>query len=256
MKNDIQSYEQASEVVTPAAASVPQPAGAESMMAIISKAATDERFDVEKLERLMGMYERMQDKQAEVEFNSAMAQMQVEIPSIAERGVGHNIKYATLEDILDVVRPIMHKYGFALVFKVDNTPDSIKVTGVLMHAAGHSIETSMSLPSDTSGSKNRVQALGSSTSYGKRYVLSALLNIATRGEDDNGYGAVPDISVTVAQAMTMQRLLDKCKPETVAGFTKLYGQPTAVSKSDFNTAMAQLEVAVKRDSESNADASD
>ncbi|WP_340146807.1 ERF family protein [Halomonas sp. PA16-9] len=43
----------------------------------------------------------------------------------------------------------------------------------------------MLLPADISGNKNAVQAFGSSTSYGKRYVLSALLNI-TRGQDDNG----------------------------------------------------------------------
>ncbi len=220
----------------------------DAMMAMISKAATDPSFDIEKLERLMQMKERMDNKQSQVAFNASMAAMQIDIPSVAERGKGHNIVYATLEDILDVVRPIMHKHGFALSFKVDNTTDSIKVTGVLMHQAGHDIETSMVLPSDTSGSKNKVQALGSSTSYGKRYVLCALLNIATRNEDDNGFAAIPDVSVTVAQATTIQNLLDKCNPDTVKGFTGIYGDPTAISKGEFNKAMAQLQKAVQRDS--------
>jgi hypothetical protein len=219
-----------------------------AMMTMISKAATDPSFDVSKLEKLLEMKERMDNKQAQVAFNAAMARMQADIPSIAERGTGHNIVYATYEDILDVVRPIMHKHGFALSFKVDNTADAIKVTGVLMHQEGHDIETSMALPSDTSGSKNKVQALGSSTSYGKRYVLCALLNIATRAEDDNGFAAVPDASVTVSQAATIQALLDKCKDATVDGFTNMYGDATAISKGEYNKVMAQLTKAVARDS--------
>jgi hypothetical protein len=45
----------------------------------------------------------------------------------------------------------------------------------------------MTLPLDTSGSKNNVQAVGSSTSYGKRYTATLLLNIRTKGEDDDGH---------------------------------------------------------------------
>ena len=78
------------------------------------------------------------------------------------------------------------------------------VTGVLMHRAGHSMRTSMTLPFDTSGSKNAVQAIGSSVSYGKRYVISAMLNIATRKEDDNGYAAVPVAKITAMQAQSIR----------------------------------------------------
>ena len=45
----------------------------------------------------------------------------------------------------------------------------------------------MKLPADTSGSKNVVQAIGSSVSYGKRYTMQALLNITSGGEDDDGH---------------------------------------------------------------------
>ena len=41
------------------------------------------------------------------------------------------------------------------------------------------------LPLDTSGSKNGVQAVGSTVSYGKRYAICALLNIST-GDDTDG----------------------------------------------------------------------
>ena len=51
----------------------------------------------------------------------------------------------------------------------------------------------MTLPYDSTGSKNTVQSIGSSTSYGKRYTAAALLNLTARGEDDDGKtgGSVP-----------------------------------------------------------------
>jgi hypothetical protein len=47
----------------------------------------------------------------------------------------------------------------------------------------------MPLPFDTSGSKNSIQAVGSSMSYGKRYLLFAMLNLVTEGQDDDALAA-------------------------------------------------------------------
>jgi hypothetical protein len=55
-----------------------------------------------------------------------------------------------------------------------------------MHRGGHSEEATKFYPADTSGSKNAIQAIGSSISYGKRYTASALLNLTSRKEDDDG----------------------------------------------------------------------
>lgn len=221
-----------------------------TMLQVIQSMATNPACDIEKLERLMAMHERMQSKNAQTEFNAALASMQCDIPSIAERGEGHNKKtYATLEDINDVIKPIMQRYGFAMSFKVEHTAAGINVTGILMHRAGHREETTMLLPSDTSGGKNAVQAVASSVSYGKRYVMCAMLNISTRGEDDDGYAAAPTATITEQQAKSIRALLAKCKPDTQEGFTGIYGDPEYIAKADYDKAMAQLAKASKRDSE-------
>lgn len=226
-----------------------------TILQVIQRAAADPQCDIEKMERLMAMHERMQSRNAETEFNAAMARMQIELPSIAERGKGHGaIRYATLEDINDVVKPIMKEHGFAISFRVDHEPQQIRVTGVLMHQAGHREQTTMALPIDTSGSKNAVQAVGSSVSYGKRYVMSALLNITTRGEDDDGYAAAPADTVTDAQAKTLQSLMDRCSEKTQEGFAGMYGGPSLVRKSDYDKALMQLTKAVSRDAREAADA--
>lgn len=221
-----------------------------AILQVIQRAATDAAFDVEKMQRLLDMHERIQNNQAKVEFSSAMAAMQCEIPSIAERGKAHgNIRYATLEDINDVIKPIMQRYGFAISFKVEHQQGGISVTGILMHRAGHREETTMLLPCDTSGSKNAVQAVGSSTSYGKRYVMCALLNITTRNEDDDGYAAAPVATITDHQAKSVKDLLAKCKQETQDKFVELYGEPNEILKADYDKAFAQLQKAAKRDQE-------
>jgi len=230
---------------------VSQPAESTTILQVIQRAATDPQCDIEKLERLLAMKERMDSKNAQTEFNAALASMQCDIPSIAERGEGHNRKtYATLEDINDVIKPIMQGYGFAMSFKVEHTQAGINVTGILMHRAGHREETTMLLPSDTSGGKNAVQAVASSVSYGKRYVMCAMLNISTRGEDDDGYAAAPTATITEQQAKSIRALLAKCKPETQDGFTGIYGEPEDIAKADYDRAMAQLTRAHKRDTES------
>lgn len=226
-----------------------------TILQVIQRAAADPQCDIEKMERLMAMHERMQAKTAQTEFNAALAAMQCDIPSIAERGAGHGkITYATLEDINDVIKPIMQQYGFAMSFKVEHASAGISVTGILMHRAGHREETTMLLPSDTSGSKNAVQAVASSVSYGKRYVMCAMLNITTRGEDDDGYAAVPVATITEQQAKSVRAKLAECKPETQEKFIELYGEPEAIAKSEFDKVCAQLAKAAKRDKEAvNAD---
>ncbi len=238
---------------------VAAPAQADSsILAVISRAATDPTCDIDKLERLMAMHERMQARDAEAEFNAAMAAMQSDIPSIAERGAivvngQKRSDYATFEDINDVIKPIMQAHGFAITFKVENTPGGMSVTGILMHRAGHRESTTMLLPLDTSGSKNAVQAVGSSTSNGKRYVMSALLNLTTRGEDDDGHAAVPTANVTSVQAAGISALLDRCTQTTRDWFIGEYGSAECVPKGRHDILVAQLNKAIKAAEAANAD---
>ena len=187
-----------------------------------------------------------------------MAAMQSDIPSIAERGAivvngQKRSDYATFEDINDVIKPIMQTHGFAITFKVENVPAGLSVTGILMHRAGHRESTTMLLPLDTSGSKNAVQAVGSSTSYGKRYVMSALLNLTTRGEDDDGHAAVPTATVTSVQAAGITALLDRCTQKTRDWFIGECGSAECVPKGRHDILVAQLNKALKAAEAANAD---
>lgn len=194
-----------------------------ALIAVISRAASDPNVDIDKMERLMQMHERLTERAARSAFAAALAEMQPELPVVDRKGlitihkkdmpkVATNViqstPYALWEDINEAIRPLLSKFGFALSFRIKKADDRVEVTGVLSHREGHSEETVLSLPMDTSGSKNNVQAIGSSVSYGKRYTAMALLNITTRGEDDDGKAAGIGDVITEEQFDALDKLMD------------------------------------------------
>lgn len=163
---------------------------ASDFVSMLERLAKDPAVDPTKLHSILDVRERIMAKSAEQAFNTAFAEMQGEMPVITKTGeikVSGVVRstYAKFEDINEAVKPILQKHGFSVTFKVE-TKDKVTVTGILMHKAGHREQTEITLDSDTSGSKNTVQATGSSVAYGKRYTLSALLNISTTDDDDDG----------------------------------------------------------------------
>lgn len=156
---------------------------------VIERLAANPSVDVAKLERIIELQERILRHTAEAAFNVSFAAMQPEIPVIIERkdGDGGKWTYAPLEDIVQPLRPVLAKHGFSLSHQTE-WPDAntVKVIGILMHRDGHSRRSEFQSAADKSGSKNAIQALGSSVAYGKRYTTKDLLCIVTRHEDDDG----------------------------------------------------------------------
>lgn len=222
------------------------------MLAMIERAARDPNVDVEKMQKLWQMKEHADAIHAKQAYDAAMANLQTELPDIPERGkaiVNGQLRYtfALWEDINAAIKPILSKHGFALTFRIQ-PGDHIAVTGVLSHKAGHREETSITLPADTSGSKNAVQAVASSTSYGKRYTAGALLNLTSHGEDDDAFGAVKqevDSSwFDALQAAADETELRKQKAEMV----KTWGKATTIPKdlvAAYNARLDELRAAAK-----------
>lgn len=163
-----------------------------AILQVIERAARDPSIDMDKMERLLQMQERIVARQAKAAYADALARLQPTLPIIGERGSIKNrdgevqSRYALWEDIVGVITPLLAAHGFSLSFRTGNKDGKIQVTGVLTHREGHSEETMLDLPADTSGSKNAVQAVASSVSYGKRYTAGALLNLRTGEIDDDG----------------------------------------------------------------------
>lgn len=217
------------------------------LIAVIERAATNPDVDIDKMERLLQMHERIVERDAKASYASALATMAPALPSINERG---GIKdragkvqstYALWEDINDAIKPVLAAHGFALSFRTGRDDGQITVTGVLSHRDGHSEETTIVLPHDSSGSKNAVQAVGSSTSYGKRYTAGLLLNLTSRGEDDDGKAAGGDGVITDDQADEIRSMIASTGSK-IGPFLAYIGAPSVadIPASKYDQAVAAL----------------
>jgi hypothetical protein len=194
-------------------------AHANGIMDVIARAARDPNVDIDKMERLLQMQERIQARDAKIAFTEALATMQPLLPIIDRRGriviKGKDSKpdqstaFARWEDISIAITPILSAHGFSLSFRPGVTAEGrVTMTAVLRHRAGFEDEATVILPHDSSGSKNAVQAVGSSNSYGKRYAATAILNIVTIGEDDDGQKAGDADPVSDAQLAALRKALE------------------------------------------------
>jgi hypothetical protein len=221
---------------------------ADAIISVIERAVSNPDVDIDKMERLLEMQQRVMATNARAAYYSALADMQTELPAIPRRGAiknkngGVQSRYALWEDINDAIKPVLAKYGFALSFRTGRDDRMITVTGVLSHREGHSEETMIALPQDESGSKNNVQGVGSSTSYGKRYVAQALLNLTSYDEDDDGQAAGRGKTITDEQCNELLALADSAGADKRA-FCEWLGVDsfTAIPANQFGKAKKALE---------------
>ncbi len=154
---------------------------------------------IEVIERLLVVHERIMAEAARKEYNAAMSALRGELPAVVKTeevsyktGKGQvSYRHENLANMVEDLSPVMARHGLAFRWKTNTTiPESIMVTCVITHAAGHSEEATLSGPPDTSGSKNVIQAIASTVSYLQRYTLKAAIGVAA-GNDDDGAGGAP-----------------------------------------------------------------
>jgi hypothetical protein len=187
------------------------PAG-DSFLAVIAAAARDPQVDPAKMTALLELKERIDAKQAEIEFNRAFSRLQLKLPRVKKNGTidlgrGKPIPFAKWEDVDAVIRPILAEEGFALSFTGEPNTSGVTMTCHLKHVMGHAQTSTMQLPPDAGPGRNALQAIGSSHSYGKRYLACDILNIITEGADDNGRASG---FISNEQALQVRDMISEC----------------------------------------------
>ena len=178
---------------TPAA--LPATTVADPALAMIERACLDPAFDVNKLQALMDMREREMRRVAEQEFNRAMSLAQAEMRPVSADATNPSTtsRYASYAALDKALRPLYTGHGFGLSFDtVDGAPaDYIRVVCYVTHAAGFSRTYRADMPADGKGPKGgdvmtKTHATGSAMSYGMRYLLKMIFNVAVGEDDDDG----------------------------------------------------------------------
>lgn len=142
---------------------------------------------------------------------AALAAAQAEMRSITKDRINPHFRnrYATLDAILDAVRPTLAKHGLSLVQGASESAQGFHVETYLLHKSGEFIANVVAVPV----AKQDAQGVGSALTYGRRYGVSALLALST-DEDDDGEQAVkaPAAAAKKAEPKPEPKQEPKAKP--------------------------------------------
>jgi len=191
--------------------------------------ALQNNANIDTIERLVALQERMMAQDAVRDFNAAMNRAQTEMGRVArdmENPQTHS-KYASYAALDREIRPIYTKEGLALSFNSGETPipDHVRIICNVSHSSGHTEPYFIDMPNDGKGAKGgdvmtKTHATGSATSYGRRYLLMMIFNISVgEGDNDgNDFGLDEDVFQGHLKAMriakdipTLQKKFEEAK---------------------------------------------
>ena len=111
-----------------------------------------------------------------------LAEMPEKLPMVD----GYGYKYTPLSTILNTVRSILTKHGFAISQDWDYDPEknTVKIATSIYDKNSLFLGTVSHLPALVINKGNAVQGVGATITYGRRYQVSALLGIATEEDTD------------------------------------------------------------------------
>lgn len=166
--------------------------------------AVGQGADVEKLGKLLDLQMRWEANEQRKAYHAAMAAFKAEVPQIVKnktasfdsKRTGGNVSYdyATLDNVCDKLIPALSKHGLSHNWRTSQLENGkIRVTCVISHALGHSQDGStLEAGPDDSGTKNPIQAIGSTTSFLERYTFLATSGVAVKGFDTDTNAAEMD----------------------------------------------------------------
>ena len=153
--------------------------------------------NLKEIAELMTLQERWEKNEALKAYNAAMSDFKKNPPEInkdktvgfeAKQGGKVGYKHASLYNVTEKINVELSKHGLSASWTTKQN-GAISVTCRITHVKGHSEETTLTAPADTTGAKNAIQAIGSTITYLQRYTLLALTGLATFDDDDGQVAA-------------------------------------------------------------------
>jgi hypothetical protein len=165
-----------------------------SVLAIIADAAANPAINPAVMRELLDMKKEIMAEEARLAFINAKLLLNDKLPTInkdgkiefKDKGAGKAVlKFASFENINDVIKPLLKEFGFDLWFSSEpGLAGMINVVGHMEHRLGFGRATTFPMPHDGSGGKSGAQGWASAFSFGKRVTTIGLLNIQTRAIED------------------------------------------------------------------------
>ena len=211
----------------------PQPQG---IMAVVTQLASNPNVDIDKIRQLLEMQERWEVNRDKSALRHAVAEFKKNPPKIVKDRIAKvrmkddkgefTYSYADLEAVSGAIEAELATYDVIHSFITDDTATNgdIRVTCVLRYGLYEEQGASLKAQPDTSGTKNPIQAKGSTVSYLEKYTLLGTLGMAAGMPDPDGNpikAPLPKIDLDEAWS-------DRCKliaeAETLKAATEFYNE--------------------------------
>lgn len=190
----------------------------EHALTALERIARDPATDAGKLVALYDLMERERAFRARQEFQQAIASVQARNLNVRKNKENKFARttYADLEQVVGVLSPILQEAGLTISFSQAETAPAglVRLQARVAHTGGH-VENfySPDFPPDDAGAKGNanktpIQALGSTVSYVRRYLLCMLFNVTTTDDTDGATpgAAEPAVGYTAEQEAEIRAL--------------------------------------------------
>ena len=166
---------------------------------VFERALRDVSMPLERVREIYALKREIEADLAEQEYIRARSLVEQELEPVAKDASNPSTrsKYATLAAVIQAVRPVYSKHGIVIEFDTGMADPALgdgwmRVLAFLSHQAGYKRTFHIDMPSDGKGARGndvmtRTHATGSAYTYGRRYLLLGIFNIAV--EDDDGNAA-------------------------------------------------------------------
>ena len=191
------------------------PAAVSDLMRVALESGNPEA--VASLDKLVGLAERIADRNARAEFNRSFSAFRAECPAVGKTSraevatsAGNNWgwNYASIEHIQEVVDPILTRHGLSYSFTNDDADPAVtRVTCTVRHIDGHEVASSVTI---RKGASNRRMSEGQqdagTLTTAMRRVISMALGLATSDAEEPP--SAPVATISDEQAATVREYIE------------------------------------------------
>lgn len=215
---------------------------------------------VAAIEKLVALYERVEERRAAGAFAVAMATFQDRCPLIPKNrraevkkaGVRiYGYSYAELPEIIKIVKPLLTELKIS--YSWDSQPEAgdkaqMKYTCTLRHANGHSVSSSFTSPVDSKADLSGSQRSGAALTYGMRQSMIQVLGLTACMPDDTDGISAPPQTISKQQQLDLQTMIADVGAD-LPRFLKFMGAGRLedIHQSDLHRAFAALEEKHRKD---------
>lgn len=140
----------------------------------------------------------------------ALVKFNTEVETIAKDAKNPHFKnnYATLDNIVEVIRPLLAKQGVIVMQIPGGDGENVIMKTMLLHESGEYMESEALIMRPA---KNDPQGVGSCITYARRYSLCSMLSLSTGEDDDGNHASQPQRAAQPPQSAPQGKKCEYCK---------------------------------------------